>query len=92
MTNLPLAPAIAVGLGAGLGIGIALSMTLYWNGCLFARGHVLAALATQLLRLALATLALVMLAHVGAITLIASCAGIFVARTWSVRRVLGTLP
>ncbi|RDU99385.1 ATP synthase subunit I [Trinickia dinghuensis] len=91
MTNLPLA-AILIGLGAGLGIGSALSATLYWNGCLFARGHVLAALAAQLLRLALAALMLVVLARIGATTLLASCAGIVVARTWSIRRVLGTLP
>lgn len=91
MTELPLAAAIAVGLAAGSAIGAAFCTTLYWNGCLFARGRWLAALAMQLLRFALVALLLVALAHAGAITLIASCAGMFIARTWWVRRLLRTL-
>ncbi|MGN6666591.1 MAG: N-ATPase subunit AtpR [Trinickia sp.] len=91
MTNLPLATQIVIALAAGFSIGAALYATLYWNGCLFARGHWLAALPMQLLRFALAAVTLVALAHGGATLLIAAFAGILIARTWLVRRVLRTL-
>jgi hypothetical protein len=45
----------------------------------------------QLLRFALAAVTLVALAHGGATLLIAAFAGILIARTWLVRRVLRTL-
>lgn len=89
--RLHFAMTIVAGVAAGLGIGAALSAMQYRNALFFARGRMVASVATQALRLALTALSLVAVARAGAAPLIAAAAGISVARAWSVCRVLRAL-
>jgi F1F0 ATPase subunit 2 len=60
-------------------------MTLRWNWPLFVQGNAAAALALQLARFALTGALLLMLAHAGALALLAGLAGLLLARTIAVR-------
>jgi F1F0 ATPase subunit 2 len=61
-------------------------MSLRWNWPLFAEGRAAAALALQLARFALTGALLFLLAHVGALALLAGMAGFLLARAIAMRR------
>jgi F1F0 ATPase subunit 2 len=76
---------LAVGVAIGLLAGAWHFVSLRWNGPLYAQGRAVAALAVQLGRFALTAALLLMLAHAGALALLAGMAGILLARTVAVR-------
>ncbi|MBC8751125.1 MULTISPECIES: ATP synthase subunit I [Paraburkholderia] len=82
-------PSIAAQLSMGLALGTLAGawhfVSLRWNWPLFAQGRAAAALALQLVRFAPTGALLLMLAHVGALALLAGMAGILLARTIAVR-------
>jgi F1F0 ATPase subunit 2 len=77
---------LAVGLAVGMLAGAWHFMSLRWNWPLFASGKAAAALALQLARFTLTGALLLMLAHLGALALLAGMAGILLARAVAVRR------
>ncbi|RDJ99757.1 ATP synthase subunit I [Paraburkholderia lacunae] len=87
--NNPL-PSTATQLTLGLAIGTVAGawhfMSLRWNCPLFAAGKAMAALALQLARFALTSALLLMLAHDGALALLAGMMGFLLARAVAVRR------
>lgn len=87
--NNPL-PSTATQLALGLAIGTLAGawhfMSLRWNWPLFAAGKAMAALALQLARFALTGALLLMLAHDGALALLAGMMGFLLARAVAVRR------
>jgi F1F0 ATPase subunit 2 len=80
---------IAVQLALGLTVGTLAGawhfMSLRWNGPLFAEGRAAAALALQVARFTLTGALLWMLAHFGALALLAGLAGILLARAIAMR-------
>ncbi|MEO6972591.1 MAG: ATP synthase subunit I [Rhodoferax sp.] len=92
MTLLPshaftLATPMVAGLAAGFAIGLAHFATLARNLRLFAAGRVAAAFALQLVRMAVTVACFVALAVLlGAGAVLASLAGLLLARTWLLRR------
>ncbi|NYH21022.1 N-ATPase subunit AtpR [Paraburkholderia bryophila] len=88
MTNsLPsIAAQLAMGLALGTLAGAWHFMSLRWNWPLFAQGRAATALALQLSRFAVTGALLLLLAHAGALALLAGMAGILLARTIAVRR------
>ncbi|CAE6689693.1 ATP synthase subunit I [Paraburkholderia nemoris] len=91
--NSPL-PSIAAQLALGLSVGILAGawhfLSLRWNWPLFASGKAMPALALQLARFALTGALFLMLAHVGAIGLLAGMMGFLFARGVTVRRYGGS--
>lgn len=91
--NSPL-PSIAAQLALGLSVGILTGawhfLSLRWNWPLFASGKAMPALALQLARFALTGALFLMLAHVGAIGLLAGMMGFLFARGVTVRRYGGS--
>lgn len=83
---LPLIAQLAMGLALGTLAGAWHFMSLRWNWPLFAEGRAVAALALQLARFALTGALLLMLAHVGALALLAGMAGILLVRAIVMRR------
>jgi F1F0 ATPase subunit 2 len=83
---LPLIAQLAVGLALGTLTGAWHFMSLRWNWPLFAEGRAAAALALQLARFALTGALLFLLAHVGALALLAGMAGFLLARAIAMRR------
>ncbi|KVD89635.1 hypothetical protein WS62_15685 [Burkholderia sp. ABCPW 14] len=77
--------AIAIGLAAGLATGACHFVSLGWNSRLFVEGRAGAALALQLVRIALTVAVLVVLARIGVDALVAGSAGLFVARAFAIR-------
>jgi F1F0 ATPase subunit 2 len=67
-------------------VGAVHFISLNWNWPLFARGKTAAALALQIARIALTCVFLVMLAHLGALALLAGMAGVLLARRIVLRR------
>ncbi|MFM0593672.1 MULTISPECIES: N-ATPase subunit AtpR [Paraburkholderia] len=88
MTNsLPsIAAQLAMGLALGTLAGAWHFMSLRWNWPLFAQGRAATALVLQLSRFAVTGALLLLLAHAGALALLAGMAGILLARTIAVRR------
>jgi F1F0 ATPase subunit 2 len=83
---LPLIAQLSMGLALGTLAGAWHFMSLRWNWPLFAEGRAAAALALQLARFALTGALLFMLAHVGALALLAGMAGFLLARAIVMRR------
>ncbi|CAE6761814.1 ATP synthase subunit I [Paraburkholderia domus] len=87
--NSPL-PSMATQLALGLAIGTLAGawhfVSLSWNWPLFAAGKAMAALALQLARFALTGALLLMLAHPGALALLAGMTGFLLARGIAIRR------
>ncbi|MGB8423443.1 ATP synthase subunit I [Paraburkholderia sp.] len=77
---LPLIAQLSMGLALGTLAGAWHFMSLRWNWPLFAEGRAAAALALQLARFALTGALLFLLAHVGALALLAGMAGFLLAR------------
>ncbi|MFL9913747.1 N-ATPase subunit AtpR [Paraburkholderia sp. RL17-337-BIB-A] len=77
---------LAVGLALGSLAGAWHFMSLRWNWPLFVEGRAAAALALQLARFALTGVLLFLLAHVGALALLAGMAGFLLARAIAMRR------
>jgi F1F0 ATPase subunit 2 len=86
ISPLPLTAQLATGLALGTLAGTWHFMSLRWNWPLFAEGRALAALGLQLARFALTGALLFLLAHVGALALLAGMAGVLLARAIAVRR------
>ncbi|NMM00182.1 hypothetical protein HHL24_19840 [Paraburkholderia sp. RP-4-7] len=86
ISPLPLIAQLSMGLALGTLAGAWHFMSLRWNWPLFAEGRAAAALALQLARFALTGALLFMLAHVGALALLAGMAGFLLARTIAMRR------
>ncbi|HYS64311.1 MAG TPA: ATP synthase subunit I [Paraburkholderia sp.] len=82
----PLAAQFALGLAVGTLAGAWHFVSLRWNEPLFASGKAMTALVLQLARFALTGALLLMLAHVGALALLAGMTGILLARTVAMRR------
>lgn len=83
---LPLIAQLSMGLALGTLAGAWHFMSLRWNWPLFAEGRAAAALALQLARFALTGALLFLLAHVGALALLAGMAGFLLARAIAMRR------
>ena len=87
--NSPL-PSIATQLALGLAVGILAGawhfLSLRWNWPLFASGKAMPAMALQLARFALTGALFLMLAHVGALGLLAGMMGFLLVRAVAVRR------
>ncbi|MGA9918735.1 MAG: ATP synthase subunit I [Paraburkholderia sp.] len=83
---LPLIAQLSMGLALGTLAGAWHFMSLRWNWPLFAEGRAAAALALQLARFALTGALLFLLAHVGALALLAGMAGFLLARAIVMRR------
>lgn len=87
--NSPL-PSMATQLALGIAIGTLTGawhfMSLRWNWPLFAAGKAMAALALQLARFVLTSTLLLMLAHDGALALLAGMMGFLLVRAVAVRR------
>jgi F1F0 ATPase subunit 2 len=83
---LPLIAQLAIGLVLGTLAGAWHFMSLRWNWPLFAEGRAAVALALQLARFALTGALLLLLAHVGALALLAGMAGFLFARAVVLRR------
>ncbi|ANB77869.1 hypothetical protein AYM40_36585 (plasmid) [Paraburkholderia phytofirmans OLGA172] len=83
---LPLIAQLSMGLALGTLSGAWHFMSLRWNWPLFAEGRAAAALALQLARFALTGALLFLLAHVGALALLAGMAGFLLARAIVMRR------
>ncbi|MFL9953651.1 ATP synthase subunit I [Paraburkholderia nemoris] len=81
---------LALGLSAGILAGAWHFLSLRWNWPLFASGKAMPALALQLARFALTGALFLMLAHVGAIGLLAGMMGFLFARGVTVRRYGGS--
>jgi len=81
---------ITAGLVAGALIGIFHFLTLRWNSQLFVSGHwLLPPLGIQLIRFALIAFALTVVAKIfGAVLLLVTAAGILVARTAIIHRIM----
>ncbi|ACD19911.1 hypothetical protein Bphyt_5557 [Paraburkholderia phytofirmans PsJN] len=75
----------AMGLSVGMLAGAWQFLSLRWNWPLFAQGRAAAALVLQLARFALTGALLLMLAHAGALALLAGMAGILLMRTIAIR-------
>jgi F1F0 ATPase subunit 2 len=76
----------AMGLGVGMLAGAWQFLSLRWNWPLFAQGRAAAALVLQLARFAVTGALLLILAHAGALALLAGMAGILLIRTIAIRR------
>ncbi|CAE6701113.1 ATP synthase subunit I [Paraburkholderia nemoris] len=86
----PIAAQLALGLSVGILAGAWHFLSLRWNWPLFASGKAMPALALQLARFALTGALFLMLAHVGAIGLLAGMMGFLFARGVTVRRYGGS--
>lgn len=79
--------------GLGVGLGLVHFRGLWWNTRMLADGRpARRVIASMLSRFALLAVVLVLLAHAGALPLLATALGLLVGRQLVVRRVRGRLP